>query len=99
MLRRSIAFVVTFVTLAGPAVAQRRGRPQPASPVSPVSPSSRFDSSLFQSLRWRSIGPYRGGRVTAVAGVSSQPFVYYFGATGGGVWKTTDGGNNWFPVA
>jgi photosystem II stability/assembly factor-like uncharacterized protein len=50
-------------------------------------------------LQWRNIGPSRGGRVTAVAGVPSQPMVYYFGATGGGVWKTTDGGVNWEPVS
>ena len=49
----------------------------------------------FKVLQWRSIGPYRGGRVTAVAGVASQPMVFYFGATGGGVWKTVDGGINW----
>jgi photosystem II stability/assembly factor-like uncharacterized protein len=50
-------------------------------------------------LAYRQIGPFRGGRVTAVAGVNTQPFVYYFGATGGGVWKTTDGGANWEPVS
>ena len=52
-----------------------------------------------KSLQWRSIGPFRGGRSTAVAGVASQPMVYYFGATGGGVWKTTDGGINWEPIS
>ncbi len=57
--------------------------------------SAAFDESLYQAMRWRCIGPYRGGRVTAVAGVSSQPYVYYFGATGGGVWKTQDGGLSW----
>ncbi|MDH4272400.1 MAG: glycosyl hydrolase, partial [Candidatus Aminicenantes bacterium] len=46
-------------------------------------------------MEWRSIGPYRGGRVTAVAGIPNQPDTYYFGATGGGVWKTEDGGLNW----
>lgn len=55
--------------------------------------------SRFQALRWRSIGPYRGGRVTAVAGVPGQPNVYYFGATGGGVWKTDDAGVSWLPVS
>jgi photosystem II stability/assembly factor-like uncharacterized protein len=50
-------------------------------------------------LQWRQIGPFRGGRVTAVAGVASQPMVFYFGGVGGGVWKTTDGGINWEPVS
>ena len=53
----------------------------------------------FQALEWRSIGPYRGGRVTAVAGVPGQPLVYYFGATGGGLWKTLDGGTRWKNVS
>jgi photosystem II stability/assembly factor-like uncharacterized protein len=57
-----------------------------------------FDSTLFDALRWRMIGPFRGGRVTAVAGHADQPYVYYMGATGGGVWKTTDGGLRWRPM-
>jgi len=55
----------------------------------------RFDSSLFQGLSWRNIGPYRGGRVTTVTGVASQPTIFYAGATGGGVWKSEDAGNRW----
>jgi photosystem II stability/assembly factor-like uncharacterized protein/DNA-binding FrmR family transcriptional regulator len=58
-----------------------------------------YDESLFSALEWRSIGPHRGGRVVAVAGAPSQPYVYYMGATGGGVWKTVDGGMTWLPVA
>jgi photosystem II stability/assembly factor-like uncharacterized protein len=54
---------------------------------------------LAGALRWRSIGPYRGGRVTAVAGVATQPFVYYMGATGGGVWKTEDAGVTWTNIS
>jgi photosystem II stability/assembly factor-like uncharacterized protein len=50
-------------------------------------------------MEFRSIGPYRGGRVTAVAGVRGQPLVFYMGATGGGVWKTSDGGSNWRPLS
>src|SRR5258708_13235213 len=51
--------------------------------------------ALLASLEWRSIGPYLGGRVVAVAGDPSNPQVFYFGSTGGGVWKTTDGGVYW----
>jgi photosystem II stability/assembly factor-like uncharacterized protein len=56
------------------------------------------DADPFKAIQWRLIGPFRGGRSTAVAGVASQPLVYYFGGTGGGVWKTTDGGINWEPI-
>ncbi len=56
-------------------------------------------SDSLKNLQYRAIGPFRGGRVTAVAGVPSQPNVYYFGATGGGVFKTIDSGVNWFPVS
>src|SRR6476661_3253663 len=57
------------------------------------------DSSLLTSLEWRSIGPYRGGRVVAVAGDPSHSHTFYFGSTGGGVWKTTDGGLYWENVS
>jgi photosystem II stability/assembly factor-like uncharacterized protein len=53
----------------------------------------------FASLRWREIGPYRGGRSAAVAGLPGQPNVYYFGSTGGGVWKSEDGGQAWKNVS
>ena len=58
----------------------------------------QFDPKLFQELRWRLIGPPRGGRTLAVAGVRGQPEVYYFGNVGGGVWKTNDAGRTWKPV-
>lgn len=70
--------------------------------VAAVSFSSSFaqtpDASLLQGLQWRLVGPFRGGRVEAVAGVKGNPRVYYFGAVGGGVWKTTDGGVTWKPL-
>ena len=56
---------------------------------------SAIDPALYQALEWRSVGPYRGGRVTAVAGHPDQHFTYYMGATGGGVWKTVNGGVSW----
>ncbi|RPH33965.1 MAG: glycosyl hydrolase [Bacteroidales bacterium] len=54
-----------------------------------------IENEVFQALVWRNIGPYRGGRVTAVAGHKDQLFTYYMGTTGGGVWKTNDAGNTW----
>ncbi len=58
-----------------------------------------IDPSLLHSLEWRLIGPFRGGRVVAVAGDPAHPLVFYFGSTGGGVWKTTDGGLVWENVS
>ncbi len=58
-----------------------------------------FDPALFSGLEYRMIGPSRGGRVTAVAGHFQQPGTYYMGATGGGVWKTTDYGQSWENVS
>lgn len=55
----------------------------------------KIDPSLYGEMKWRCIGPFRGGRVCAVAGIPGKPYTYYFGATGGGVWKTEDGGLNW----
>ncbi len=63
-----------------------------------VAGAQTFDSSLWRPLRWRSIGPMRGGRALAVSGVPGNPDVYYFGAVAGGVWKTTNGGENWTPM-
>jgi len=57
------------------------------------------DPALMKTMRWRLIGPFRGGRVTAVAGVATQPQVYYQGATGGGVWRTTDAGITWSNIS
>ena len=54
-----------------------------------------YDPALYQAMQWRNIGPFRGGRSTTVAGVNDDVFTYYMGTTGGGVWKTTDGGDSW----
>lgn len=54
-----------------------------------------FDPELYKGLTWRSIGPYRGGRAGSVTGVPGKPELYYFGAAGGGVWRTEDGGATW----
>src|SRR5258707_9791953 len=56
------------------------------------------DAGQFSGLKWRLIGPFRAGRVTAVAGVPGDPNTYYFGTPGGGVWKTNDAGQVWQPI-
>jgi len=58
-----------------------------------------YDTALFSSIQWRSIGPYRGGRSCAVAGIPGKSNIYYFGSTGGGVWKTINSGNTWKNVS
>src|SRR5436190_23861084 len=79
------------VACAGISIGQRRQAAATAS-------SGATSNDPLKVLQWRSIGPYRGGRSTAVAGVASQPMAFYFGGTGGGVWKTMDGGINWEPI-
>jgi len=89
--RRLRILLALFVMLAPVAlVAQRGGRAGGSGTVESEGP--------FGSLRWRNIGPNRGGRSIAVAGSDARPLEYYFGATGGGLWKTTDGGMTWRPV-
>ena len=56
---------------------------------------SSIQEEWYSSLEWRNIGPYRGGRSCAVAGIPNKPNLYYFGSTGGGIWKTKDGGRSW----
>ncbi len=58
-----------------------------------------YDTSLYNKMTWREIGPFRGGRSIAVTGVIGQPYTYYAGATGGGIWKTEDGGRTWLNVS
>ena len=60
--------------------------------------AQQFPETLYQEMRWRMIGPGRGGRAVAVTGVPGQPNVYYFGAVNGGVWKSTDFGRTWNPI-
>jgi photosystem II stability/assembly factor-like uncharacterized protein len=60
-------------------------------------PAQTFDSTAFRALRWRELGPARGGRSVAVAGSTARPLEYWMGTTGGGVWKTTDAGITWQP--
>jgi photosystem II stability/assembly factor-like uncharacterized protein len=60
--------------------------------------AQQYDSKFFSEMRWRCIGPFRGGRTVAISGVPHQPNVFYMAAVNGGVWKTTDFGNTWNPI-
>ncbi len=79
---RLMAFVFVFIVSQYYLPAQKSVIPPP-------------DSKLFSSVEWRNLGPFRGGRSCAVTGVPGKPNLFYFGATGGGVWKTTNGGRTW----
>src|ERR1044072_1988539 len=81
-------FLAVFIS---PASVQSAGSPTPT-------PPGTIDEKLFNGMRWRQVGPFRGGRAPAIEGVVGEPDTYYFGAVAGGVWKTTDGGANWTPL-
>ncbi len=64
----------------------------------PQLPAQQIDTTLLTEMKWRNVGPFRGGRTHAVAGIPSQPSVFFMAAVNGGVWKTTDYGRTWNPV-
>ena len=70
-----------------------------AMPAGPISAQAVVDTALLAGMKYRSIGPARGGRVTAVAGVASEPLSYFMGSTGGGVWRSEDAGSSWDNVS
>ena len=90
-----LVLLTTLVAGAAPAAAQvpaaRRSAPPTLTKLVPA--------SLFAGLRYRNVGPARGGRVTTVTGVRQQPLTFYMGSTGGGVWKTINAGQTWFNVS
>ncbi|MEQ1690361.1 MAG: glycosyl hydrolase [Gemmatimonas sp.] len=100
---RFTSLVLGFAPFVG-VLAQGAARPTarvplPRAAAVTVAPlSAPFDSSAFSSIRWREIGPYRGGRSVAVAGSVARPREYWMGTTGGGVMKTVDGGLTWLPM-
>ncbi|GAB5553604.1 MAG: hypothetical protein Sapg2KO_31950 [Saprospiraceae bacterium] len=86
-------FLFGLVLLAGSLFIVTPTSAQTKEKVKPV-----YGSEFYDQLKWRNIGPYRGGRSLGSAGSPGRPNEYYFGATGGGLWKTVDGGTEWFPV-
>ena len=83
-MKNSSVFLIIFLFFLVDIKAQRKNKS--------ISQSINYE---IPNLNWRSIGPYRGGRASSVTGVSNSDNTYYFGATGGGIWKTTDSGQNW----
>jgi photosystem II stability/assembly factor-like uncharacterized protein len=81
----SLAVAIAALTAAG-ALARLFAQPQ------------RIDPAPYAGLRWRMIGPFRGGRVNGVTGVPGRATTFYFGSVGGGVWKTTNAGRTWVPI-
>ncbi len=87
--RLTFRFLITLAAVLRPAAAFAQARPDVAD----------FDAARLSGMRYRMIGPARGGRVTTVTGVNQEPHTFYMGATGGGVWKTTDAGASWHNVS
>ena len=87
-----------FLIFCEKTAAQARKRPLKSEPNSEQSTSDSLDKT-FQALKWRSIGPFRGGRSVASSGVVDDPLTYYMGNTGGGLWKTEDAGVSWNNVS
>jgi photosystem II stability/assembly factor-like uncharacterized protein len=108
MHRIVVATVMALAILPSSARAQAQAQPQTQAPAGTVSAAPvQADESkeskaggdpFLAGLKWRNIGPNRGGRSIAVAGSPDRPLEYFFGATGGGLWKTVDGGTTWKPV-
>ena len=113
MNRRTVTTVLSLSALALTLVEAQTPRPaQPPSPTRPpqgvaprpavAAPQAAMmpsvDPALLKGLKYRLVGPSRGGRVTTVTGVPSQPRTFYMGVASGGVFRTTDGGANWVPI-
>jgi photosystem II stability/assembly factor-like uncharacterized protein len=95
-----LAFVAgssLFVFVGGSVGGVQAQRATPATQATPAAIAG-IDQAVLKAYQWRSIGPARGGRSIAVSGVKGHPNEAYFGATGGGLWKTSDAGQSWAPV-
>lgn len=104
------AFALMFLVSTNPGFSQQEERNRKLEAVQKAAPASNEAAAteekedkdegdpLFRGMKYRSIGPFRGGRSLTASGIPGDPAIYYFGATGGGVWKSTDGANTWSPI-
>jgi len=95
----AVASAAAVVTAQPPARPAATAAPRPPTAKAPMAaPMAEVDPALFKGLKYRLVGPSRGGRVTTVTGVPSQPKTFYMGVASGGVFRTTDGGGSWAPI-
>jgi photosystem II stability/assembly factor-like uncharacterized protein len=88
----ALIILVAILSAAAPA----QNAPPEKTSANPSEP--QFNPRLYQDLQWRCIGPFRGGRTVAAAGVPGKPNLFYIGVNNGGVWKSTDTGRTWIPI-
>ena len=108
-IRRTVFSLLALIAASLALLEAQTARPRVVSPTQPVqgvnprpAPSNPMppgvDPALFKGLKYRLVGTSRGGRVTTVTGVPSQPRTFYMGVASGGVFRTTDGGASWVPI-
>lgn len=98
LINKTILIALIFV-MAMPVFAQRKKKQQKSTPQSVQLINTTVDADLYKGLKFRNIGPFRGGRSVAVTGVRGNPMLYYMGSTGGGIWKTEDAGLTWINIS
>ena len=91
----ALTALIIFVAMLSAAAPAQNAPPEKTS-ANPSEP--QFNPRLYQDLKWRCIGPFRGGRTVAATGVPGKPNLFYIGVNNGGVWKSTDAGRTWIPI-
>src|SRR5579871_3519479 len=92
-------FLITIILIAAPAcLAQIGAEEKEKKPIANEPKEKKEEKKEPQGMQYRLVGPFRGGRSLTASGVAGDPLTYYFGSTGGGVWKSTDGAMTWLPV-
>jgi hypothetical protein len=97
-LKCSLALLVLVLASAVPLRMHASAAPAGLAPTEQVASTQPLSNDLYAGLTWRNIGPFHGGRISAVTGVIGQPGTFYVGTPVGGVWKTTSAGVTWVPI-